>query len=103
MVSPRENVSIPSPSEQSAPPRALYGLLSPYCSGVGLTPTLLLLDRLRLHLLLPSFLPDLLQQLPPMNSDCEHRAVNVIVTRKSLPFVPQVLSLLLALQHIVVD
>src|SRR5688500_4202744 len=102
MVSPRENVSIPSPSEQSAPPRALYGLLSPYCSGVGLTPTLLL-DRLRLHLLMPSFLPDLLQQLPPRISDSEHRAVNVIVTRKSLPFVPQVLSPLLALQHIVVD
>src|SRR5829696_9130858 len=68
----------------------------------GLAPTLLLLDRLRLHLLMPSFLPDLLQQLPPIISDCEHRAVNVIVIRSSLAFVPQLLSLL-ALQHIVVD
>src|SRR5215211_4472486 len=48
-----------------------------------------------------SFLPNLLQQLPPRISDSEHRAVNVI--RRSLPFFPQVLSLLLALQHIVVD
>ena len=71
-------------------------------SMIALAPTLLL-DGLRLHLLLPSFLPDLLQQLPPIISDSEHRAVNVIVIRKSLPFVPQVLSLLLALQQIVLD
>src|SRR5215208_4537988 len=53
--------------------------------------------------LLPSFLPDLLQQLPPRISDSEHRAVNVIVIRKCLPFGALVLGLLLALQHIVVD
>src|ERR671912_2861834 len=70
--------------------------------GVGMTPTLVL-DRLRLHLLLPSFLPDLLQQLPPRISDSEHRAVNVIVIRNFLPFVLQALSLLLALQQIVLD
>src|SRR5918995_7530321 len=78
--------------------------LSPSRSGVGLTSTLLLLDGLRLHLLVPSFLPDLIQQLPPMFSDSEHRAVKVIVIRMSLPFVLQALSLLLlALQQIVLD
>src|SRR5215204_6547403 len=91
-----------SSSEHSPPPRSLYALLRLYRSRVGLTPTLVL-DRLRLHLLLPSFLPDLIQQLPPMFSDSEHRAVKVIVIRKSLPFVLQVLSLLLALQQIVLD
>src|SRR5687768_8850058 len=90
-------------SQHPTPPGLPYGILSLYPIGVGLTPTLLLLDRLRLHLLLPSFLPNLLQQLPPMLSDPEHRAVNVIVIRNSLPCVPQVLSLLLALQQIVVD
>jgi hypothetical protein len=40
-------------------PRSLYALLSAWGIGVGLAPTLLL-DCLRLHLLLPSFLPDLL-------------------------------------------
>jgi hypothetical protein len=84
-------------------PGPLYGLLSAWGIGVGLTPTLLLLDGLRLHLLLPLFLPNLLQQLPPMISDPEHRAVNVIVIWNSLLFVPQVLSLLLALQQIVLD
>src|SRR5215212_6760249 len=49
----------------------------------------------------PSFLPNLLQQIPPTISDSEHRAVSVI--RKSLPCAPQVLGLLLALQQIVVD
>src|SRR5215212_1145920 len=49
-----------------------------------------------------SFLPDLLQQLPPRIGYSEHRAVNVIVIRKSLPLAPRVLSLLLALQQIVV-
>jgi hypothetical protein len=89
--------------DQPTPPRAaLYALLCFYPVGVGLTPTLLL-DHLRLHLLLPVFLPDLLQQLPPRISDPEHRAVNVIVIRNSLSFVPQVLSLLLALQQIVLD
>src|SRR5215203_835584 len=83
-------------------PRSLYALLSLYRSGVGLTPSLLL-DRLRLHLLMPLFLPDLIQQLPPRITDPEHRAVNVIVIRNFLPFVPQLLSLLLALQQIVVD
>src|SRR5215203_4487062 len=83
-------------------PGPLYALLSLYRSGVGLAPTLLL-DRLRLHLLVPLFLPDLLQQLPPRFTDPEHRAVNVIVIRSSLPFVPQLLSLLLALQQIVLD
>src|SRR5215218_2952032 len=92
-----------SSSEHSPPPRLLYGLLRLYRSRVGPCPLWLLLARLRLHLLLPSFLPDLLQQLPPRISDSEHRAVNVIVIRKSLPFVPQVLSLLLALQQIVLD
>ena len=53
--------------------------------------------------MLSLFLPDLLQQLPPMISDSEHRAVKVIVIRKSLPFVLQALSLLLALQQIVLD
>ena len=81
-------------------PRPPYALLSLYRSGVGLTPSLLL-DRLRLHLLQPSFLPDLLQHLPPRISDCEHRPVNII--RNFLPFVPQILSLLLALQQIVLD
>ena len=38
-----------------------------------------------------------------MFSDSEHRAVKVIVIRKSLPFVLQALSLLLALQQIVLD
>jgi hypothetical protein len=70
---------------------------------VGLTLTLLQLDGLRLYLFVPSFLPDLLQQLPPMFSDSEHRAVNVTVIRISLPFVLQALSLLLALQQIVLD
>jgi hypothetical protein len=86
-----------------ASPRPLYALRSAWGIGVGLAPTLLLLGRLRLHLLLPLFLPNLLQQLPPMISDSEHRAVNVIVIRMSLPFVPQVLSLLMALQQIVFD
>src|SRR5215212_10463879 len=76
--------------------------LSPSRSGVGLTLTLLLLDGLRLHLLVPSFLPDLLQQLPPRICDSEHRAVNVTVIRKVLPFTSLVLGLLLALQQIVV-
>jgi hypothetical protein len=49
------------------------------------------------------FLPDLLQQLPPRICDSEHRAVNVIVIRKFLPFTSLVLGLLLALQQIVVD
>src|SRR5215210_290095 len=49
-----------------------------------------------------SFLPDLLQQLPPRISYSEHRAVNVIVIRTSLPLALRVLSLLLALQQIVV-
>src|SRR5215213_3818312 len=51
-----------------------------------------------------SFLPDLLQQLPPRIGYSEHRAVNVIVIRKSFPLAPQVLCLrlLLALQQIVV-
>src|SRR5215208_7594728 len=91
-----------SASDHSPPPGPLYALLSLYRSGVGLAPTLLL-DRLRLHLLMPLFLPDLLQQLSPRITDPEHRAVNVIVIRSSLPFVPQLLSLLLALQQIVVD
>jgi hypothetical protein len=51
--------------------RTSYALLSAWGIGVVLA-SLLLLDGLRLHLLLPSFLPDLLQQLPPMFSDCEH-------------------------------
>src|SRR5688500_7921993 len=89
-------------SQHPTPPGLPYGILRLYPIGIGLTPTLLL-DRLRLHLLLPSFLPNLLQQLPPMLSDPEHRAVNVIVIRNFLPCVPQVLSLLLALQQIVVD
>src|SRR5215204_2433316 len=87
-------------------PGPLYALLRLYRSGVGLAPTLLL-DRLRLHLLVPLFLPDLLQQLPPRFTDPEHRAINVIVIRSSLPFVPQLLSLLLllllTLQQIVLD
>src|SRR5918993_2368832 len=91
-----------SSSEHAPPPRPLYALLRLYRSGVGLAPTLLL-DRLRLHLLVPSFLPHLLQQLPPRITDPEPRAVNVIVIRSSLPFVPHVLSLLLALQQIVLD
>jgi hypothetical protein len=49
------------------------------------------------------FLPDLLKQLPPRISDSEHRAVNVIVIRRFLPFTSLVLGLLLALQQIVVD
>src|SRR5215208_2430366 len=77
-------------------------LLSAWGIGVGLTPTLVL-DRLRLHLLLPLFLPDLLQQLPPIISDSENRAVNVIVIWRFLPFGALILALLLALQHIVVD
>src|SRR5688572_19008485 len=89
-------------SRTPSSPGPLYALLSLYRSGLGLAPTLLL-DRLRLHLLMPLFLPDLLQQLPPRITDPEHRAVNVIVIRSSLPFVPQLLSLLLALQQIVVD
>src|SRR5215212_9497265 len=101
MVSPRENVSIALPSEHPPPPGPPYALLSPSCSGVGLYPLWSLLARLRLHLLVPLFLPNLLQQLPPRISDSEHRAVNVI--RRSLPLVPRVLSLILALQHIVVD
>src|SRR5829696_1556250 len=80
-------------AEDPTPPRPLCALLSLSRSGVGLAPTLLL-DRLKLHLLLPLFLPDLLQQLPPIISDSEYRAVNVIVIRKSLPFVPQILRLL---------
>src|SRR5215218_8955368 len=91
-----------SASEHPTPPGSPYALLRLYRSGVGLAPTLLL-DRLRLHLLMPLFLPDLLQQLPPRITDPEHRAVNVIVIRSSLPFVPQLLSLLLALQQIVLD
>src|SRR5215211_765467 len=47
-----------------------------------------------------SFLPDLLQQLPPRIGYSEHRNVNVI--RTSLPLALRVLSLLLALQQIVV-
>src|SRR5215218_3483808 len=48
MVSPRENVSIPLPSEHPPPPGPPCALLSPSCSGVGLlTPTLLFLGRLR--------------------------------------------------------
>src|SRR5688500_8047462 len=90
----------PSP-EHPVPPRPLYGIWCAWGIGVGLAPTLLLLAGLRLHLLVPSFLPDLLQQLPPRITDSEHRAVNVI--RNSLPFVLQVLSLLLALQQIVLD
>src|SRR4029450_13027362 len=62
---------------------------------------LLILGRPSLRLLLPLFLPNLLQQLPPSICDSKHRAV--IVIRKSLPFVPQVLSLLLALQQIILD
>src|SRR5215208_4069653 len=89
-------------AEDPTPPRPLCALLSLSRSGVGLAPTLLL-DRLKLHLLLPLFLPDLLQQLPSRISDSEYRAVNVIVIRNSLPFVPQILSLLLALQQIVLD
>src|SRR5215208_3176698 len=77
-------------------------LLSAWGIGSGLAPAPLL-DRLRLHLLLPLFLPDLLQQLPPRISGSEHRAVNVIVTRKFLPLPSLVLGLLLTLQHIVVD
>jgi hypothetical protein len=92
----------PLPPEHPTPPGPPCALLGSSRSGVGLAPTLLP-DRKRLHLLPPSCLPDLLQQLPPIISDSEHRAVNVIVTRKSLPFVPQVLSLLLALQQIVLD
>src|SRR5215203_1035852 len=94
-----------SASEHPTPPGSLCALLSLYRSGVGLAPTLLL-ERLRLHLLMPSFLPDLLQQLPPRITDPEHRAVNVIVIRSPLPFVPQLLSLLLlllTLQQIVLD
>src|SRR5215210_6433781 len=91
-----------SSSEHSPPPRSLYALLRLYRSRVGLTPTLVL-DRLRLHVLLPLFLPNLRQQLPPIISDSEHRAVNVIVIRKVLPFTSLVLGLLLALQQIVVD
>src|SRR5215210_1300901 len=37
---------VPSPPYQLAPPRALYALLSPSRSGVGLAPTLLLLGLL---------------------------------------------------------
>src|SRR5215204_6621877 len=105
-VAPTCASTFPRPSrsscEHSPPPRSLYALLRLYRSRVGLTPTLLL-DRLRLHLLLPLFLPDLIQQLPPRISDPEHRAVNVIVIRRFLPFVPLVLGLLPELQHIVVD
>src|SRR5215203_735769 len=90
-----------SSSDHSPPPRSLYALLRLYRSRVGLTPTLVF-DRLRLHLLMPLFLPDLIQQLPPIITDPEHRAVNVIVIRKVLPFTSLVLGLL-ALQHIVVD
>src|SRR5215204_2938501 len=90
-----------SASEHPTPPGPLCALLSLYRSGVGLAPTLLLLSRLRLHLLMPLFLPDLLQQLSPKITDPEHR--NVIVIRSSLPFVSQLLSLLLALQQIVLD
>ena len=57
----------PTPQVSPRPP---YALLNLYRSGVGLTPSLLL-DRLRLHLLLPLFLPDLLQQPPPIISDSE--------------------------------
>jgi hypothetical protein len=91
-----------SSSDYPTPPRALYAPLGAWGIGRGLAPTLLL-DCLRLHLLLPSFLPNLLQQLPPIISDSEHRAVNVIVIRKVLPFTSLVLGLLIALQHIVVD
>src|SRR5215204_7098053 len=91
-----------SPPEYPPPSRPPYALLRLYRSGVGLAPAPLL-DRSRLHLLLPSFLPDLLQQLPPIISDPEHRAVNVNVIWNFRPFFPQVLSLLLALQQIVVD
>src|SRR5215218_1706574 len=103
-VAPACASTFPRPSrsscEHSPPPRSLYAILRLYRSRVDLIPTLVF-DRLRLHLLLPLFLPDRLQQLPPIISDSEHRAVNVI--RKSFPFVPQVLSLLLALQQIVLD
>src|SRR5215211_969964 len=51
-----------SASEHPTPPGPLCALLSLYRSRVGLAPTLLL-DRLRLHLLMPLFLPDLLQQI----------------------------------------
>src|SRR5215208_7106716 len=88
-------------SKHPTPPRPLCALLRLYCSGVGLVAPTLLLESLRLHLLLPLFLPDLLQQLPSRISDCEHRAVNVIWN--SLSFVPQLLSRLLALQQIVLD
>src|SRR5215204_6187694 len=90
-----------SASEHPTPPGPLCALLSLYRSGVGLAPTLLLLSRLRLHLLMPLFLPDLLQQLPPRITDPEHRAVNVIVIRSSLPSVSQLLSRPVALEQIV--
>src|SRR5829696_3990312 len=79
-------------SRTPSSPGPLCALLSRPRSGVGLAPTLLL-DRLRLHLLMPSFLPDLIQQLPPRTSYSEHRAVNVIVIRKVLPFTSLVLGL----------
>jgi hypothetical protein len=53
--------------------------------------------------LLLSVLPNLFQQLPPRISDPEHRAINVIVIRRFLPFGVLVLGLLITLQHIVVD
>src|SRR5215212_2249098 len=92
-----------SSSEHSPPPGPLYGLLRLYRSRTGLCPIRLLLDRLRLHLLMPLFFPNLLQQLPPIISDSAHRAVNIIVIRKVLPFTSLVLCLLLALQQIVLD
>src|SRR5215216_7253241 len=96
------SILISSP-EHPAPSRPLYSMWRAWSIERGLAPTLLLLDRLRLHLLLPLFLPNLLQQLPPRISDSEHRAVNVIVIRRFLPFTSLVLGLLLPLQHIVVD
>jgi hypothetical protein len=90
------------PPNSLTSPQPLYGIWRAWNIGIGLAPTLLL-GRLRLHLLLPLFLPDLLQQLPPRISDPENRAVNVIVIRRFLPFGALVLGLLLPFQHIVVD
>src|SRR5918994_6381877 len=92
-----------SPAEPPPPPGPPRTLLCLSRSGLWLTPVLLLLDRVRLHLLLPFFLPDLLQQLSFRIGDPEHRAVNVIVIRRFFPFAPLVLGLPLELQHIVVD
>src|SRR5215207_7850203 len=84
------------------PPRGpLNTLLSACGIEPRLPPTLLLIDGMRLYLLRSSSLPDLLQQLPPRIGDLERRTE--IVIRKSLPFAQQVLGLLVALQHIVVD